>query len=236
MIQKKREIGIASELKVRQADDGTTGRTVEGYALKFGVRSVMLCDWYENYVEILEPGCLTRAVLDTQDIKLTMFHSSKLVLGRSNKGTGTLSYDVDSEGVRFWAEMPRTVDGEKALELVRRGDIAGCSFAYSTDEADEKAVSYEHVTEEGKEILVRHVWRIDRVYDFTLTTDPAYQQTTVSRREVEDKGVKLEGCGEKDPKEKEGTQQGPEMKEQECDPEKKKDALRSLRNAAGRRI
>lgn len=209
-------------LRLRQAEDGSTGRTIEGYALKFGVRSAMLCDWYDNYVEVLEPGCITQELLDRQDIKLTMFHSSKLVLARSNKGQGTLSYETDAEGVRFWAEMPRTVDGEKALELVARGDIAGCSFAYSTDENDEKAVSYEQIVENGEKFIVRHVWRIDNVYDFTLTTDPAYQQTTVSRREVEDKGMRIEGCGEK------------EKKEDSC--KKKQDAVRSLREAATKRI
>lgn len=227
MIQKKREVGIVSELKLRQADDGTIGRTVEGYTLKFGVRSVMLCDWYDCYVEILEPGCITREMLDSQDIKLTMFHSSKMVLARSNNGQGTLSYEVDEEGVRFWAEMPHTVDGDKALELVRRGDIAGCSFAYSTDEADENAVSYERVNEDGKDIIIRHVWRIDNVYDFTLTTDPAYQQTTVSRREVEDKGLKLTSTAKA---------AQPEDKNHIFDPERKKDALRALRHAARRRV
>ena len=116
-------------------------------------------------------------------------------MARSNKGVGTLNYEVDAIGVRFWAEMPHTVDGDKALELVGRGDIAGCSFCYSTDEGgSENAVSYERLkekTENGEDILLRHVKRIDNVYDFTLATDPAFEQTTVSRREVEEAGVDL---------------------------------------------
>ena len=193
---KKRTLGCLTNLKLREANDGKESRTIEGYALNFGVRSRMLCDWWDNYYEILEPGCITREMLDEQDIKLTMFHDRQLILARSNKGQGTLNYEVDETGVKFWAEMPHTVDGDKALELVARGDIAGCSFCYSTDEGDsEKAVSYEkleEVGENGKAVLLRHVKRVDNVYDFTLAADPAYEQTSVSKREVEDSGVKVD--------------------------------------------
>lgn len=195
-MKKKRTIAIVSGLRIREATDGAESRTIEGYALKFGVRSRLLCDWWNNYYEVLEPGCVTREMLDKQDVKLTMFHDRQLVLARSNKGNGTLSYEVDKVGVKFWAEMPHTVDGDKALELVSRGDIAGCSFIYSTDESDsENAVSYERLDEkgdDGEDILLRHVKRIDNVYDFTITTDPAYEQTDVSKREVEAAGIKFE--------------------------------------------
>ncbi len=206
-MKKKRTIAIVSGLRVREATDGAESRTIEGYALKFGVRSRLLCDWWNNYYEVLEPGCVTKEMLDAQDIKLTMFHDRQLVLARSNKGQGTLSYDVDEVGVKFWAEMPHTVDGDKALELVSRGDIAGCSFIYSTDEDDsENAVSYERLAEkgeDGEEILLRHVKRIDNVYDFTITTDPAYEQTDVSKREVEAAGVKFEQPQKQKPIDKE---------------------------------
>ena len=190
MAIQKRQLSIVENLKVREAtEEGSESRTIEGYALKFGVRSVLLNDWWSRYVEILEPGCITREMLDSQDIKLTMFHDRQLILARSNKGNGTLNYEVDEVGVKFWAEMPHTSDGDKALELVQRGDIAGCSFCYSTDEEDsENAVSYERLKEDDgdDETLLRHVKRIDHVYDFTLAADPAFEQTEVSKREVDD--------------------------------------------------
>lgn len=218
----KRTIALIADLKLREAPDGGESRTIEGYALKFGVRSRLLCDWWDPYYEVLEPGCVTREMLDAQDIKLTMFHDRQLILARSNKGEGTLNYEVDEVGVKFWAEMPHTVDGDKALELVQRGDIAGCSFCYSTDEQDsENAVSYERIdekTEGGDDILVRHVKRIDAVYDFTLAADPAYEQTSVTRREVEEAGVDLS-----DPESK------PEEPQPEVDEDKKREAIKALK-------
>ena len=232
----KRTIALVADLKLREAPDGGESRVIEGYALKFGVRSRLLCDWWDYYYEVLEPGCVTREMLDAQDIKLTMFHDRQLILARSNKGTGTLNYEIDAVGVKFWAEMPHTVDGDKALELVQRGDIAGCSFCYSTDEQDsENAVSYERIdekTEGGEDILVRHVKRIDAVYDFTLAADPAYEQTSVTRREVEEAGVDLSE------KQSEATEE-PQPEEPVVDEDKKREAIKALKremNAITRRL
>lgn len=215
-------MGFAVNLQVREAADGGESRTIEGYALKFGVRSRLLCDWWDPYYEVLEPGCITRETLDACDIMLTMFHDRQLILGRSRNGVGTLHYDVDEIGVKFWAEMPKTADGDKALELVQRGDLSGCSFIYSTDETDsENAVSYERLTEKtegGDDILLRHVKRIDNVYDFTITPKPAYEQTTVSKREVEEAGVVLTPSGHKP-----------------IDLAKKREAIRSVRERISRR-
>lgn len=195
----RRSVGFGVKLQVRAFSDGEDSRTIEGYALKFGVRSLLLSPYYRSFYEVLEVGCVTRALLDKQDIILTMFHNREIILGRSKNGVGTLHYEVDAVGVKFWCEMPKTVDGDRALELVKRGDIAGCSFCYSTDEDDsEHAVSYEkldEVDEYGDHIYLRHVKRIDHVYDFTLTPSPAYEQTEVNRRELERAGVPGVGLG-----------------------------------------
>ncbi len=227
----RRTVALVENLRVREAEgeEGKESRTIEGYALKFGVRSVLLNDYWNSYYEVLEPGCLTKETLDEQDIKLTMFHDRQLILARSNKGVGTLSYEVDEVGVKFWAEMPHTADGDKALELVQRGDIAGCSFCYSTDEEDsEHAVSYERLDEkdeDGDSVILRHVKRIDHVYDFTLAADPAFEQTEVSKREVE------QALGE--PLGDEVKDKNPDAQEREA-LAKRKEKARMLRELRGR--
>ena len=225
----KRAVGFEVQLKVREASEGGESRIIEGYALKFGVRSRLLLDWWVGvYYEILEPGCITRETLDACDIMLTMFHDRQLILGRSKNGKGTLQYEIDNVGVKFWCEMPKTVDGDKALELIARGDITGCSFIYSTDEKDsENAVSYEKTgekTEDGEEILLRHVKRIDNVYDFTITPKPAFEQTNVTKRELEDAGIVFD--------EKPKTSQEPKT----IDLAKKREAIREIRERIGHTV
>lgn len=214
-----------SGLRLREAGSGEESRTIEGYALKFGVESVKLLEGFAgDYYEVLERGCLTKDTLDKSDIKLTMFHDRQLILARSNQGTGTLSYEVDETGVKFAAEMPHTVDGDKALELVKRGDLAGCSFAYTTDEDDsENCVSYEKFDGEGdkgRDKIVRHVKRIDAVYDFTLAADPAYPQTEVSKREV------MHALGLDEPKPE------PKPEEPKVDEAKKRENIKNVRKMA----
>ena len=185
----RREACFQADLHVRESEGGSESRTIEGYVLKFGVRSVLLHDWWNPYYEILEPGCVTREMLDKCNIPLTMFHDRELVIARSKNGKGTLNYTVDGLGTQFNADVARTADGDKALELVRRGDLDGCSFVYSTDEMDPEAVTYEASGEkdaDGNDILLRHVWRIDNIKDFTLTGNAAYEQTECVAREAPD--------------------------------------------------
>lgn len=172
--------------RLREAADGQESRTIEGYAIVFGVRSQLLFDWYDRYYEVIEPGAIDEARLREMDIKMTIFHDREMLIARSNKGVGTLKLTVDEIGVKYEFDAPRTSAGETALELVKRGDLAGSSFTYWSDE--KSSVHYD-MTED--DILVRHVDRIDKVYEMTIASDPAYVETSVTAREIEAKGIHL---------------------------------------------
>lgn len=174
--------------RLREVGEGQESRIIEGYAIVFGVRSKLLFDWYDRYYEIIEPGAIDEARLREMDIKMTLFHDREMLVARSNKGQGTLKLTVDEIGVKYEFEAPRTPAGETALELVRRGDLAGSSFTYWSDE--KASVRYDMTDED---ILVRHVDRIDMIYEMTIASDPAYVETSVTAREVEAKGIKLPG-------------------------------------------
>lgn len=164
-----------SELKLRE-EKGS--RTIEGYALVFGEKSVPL--WDEGFArEVIAPDAISEDQLHKEDIKMTLFHNRERLIARSNKGKGTLTLGLDSRGLKFSFEAPDTADGNMALELVRRGDLSGCSFTYWSDP---KHVTY---TREQDEVI-RLVNQIDRIFECTIGSDPAYQQTSVSAREVEE--------------------------------------------------
>ena len=177
----RREV-VVTELHVREAGEGeAASRTIVGRAILFNTPSAPLwSDDEEEAREIIAPEAITKELLDGCDIKFTMFHDRQLILARSNKGTGTLSYTVDDKGVAFEFEAPNTVDGDKALELVKRGDLAGCSFAFSTHYWDESFVSRTVEVRDGRAYTVKAV---TGVYDMTLAADPAYPDTSVEARE-----------------------------------------------------
>lgn len=160
------------------AEGGSESRTIEGYAIVFGVESRILSDYWDNYREIIEPGAITEERLKEMDIKMTMYHNREKILARSTNGEGTLKLTVDEVGVKYSFEAPNTVDGDTALELVKRGDLSGSSFMFWTDERN---VSYERRSDD---IMLRRVKTIGMIYDMTIAADPAYEQTTVAAREA----------------------------------------------------
>ena len=63
------------------------------------------------------------------------------------------------------------------------------SFAFEDDWEDtENGVSYERTdeVEDGKEVWLRHVKRITGLYDVSIVTHPAYEQTSVGMREIDE--------------------------------------------------
>ncbi len=175
-----RILHTVSDLRVREAPEGqAASRTITGYAILFGVPSEPLYDYEDEEArEVIAPGAVTKELLDGCDIKMTMFHDRQLILARSKNGAGTLTYGVDDKGVYFEFEAPNTVDGDKALELVRRGDISGCSFAFSTHYFDSAYVMRDVQRVDGKTIITYTVNVITGIYDFTLAADPAYPDTS----------------------------------------------------------
>lgn len=182
----KREIFTASQLRLREIDGIEESRTITGYAILFDVPSAPLYEDEEEVIrEVIAPEAVSLELLDKSDIKMTMFHDRQLLLARSNKGSGTLSYGIDDKGVYFEFEAPDTADGDKAIELVKRGDIVGCSFAFSTRYYD-RAFVEESVVHGDKVEVTYRVKVITGIYDFTLAADPAYPDTSVEAREIVD--------------------------------------------------
>ena len=182
----KREIVTATQLRRREIEGIEERHRTNGYAILFDVPSAPLYEDEEEVIrEVIAPEAVSLELLDKSDIKMTMFHDRQLLLARSNKGSGTLSYGIDDKGVYFEFEAPDTADGDKAIELVKRGDIAGCSFAFSTRYYD-RAFVEESVVHGDKVEVTYRVKAITGIYDFTLAADPAYPDTSVEAREIVD--------------------------------------------------
>lgn len=180
-------------LQLREPQEGQQeSREIEGRPIVFGVRSVNLTPWSSTrkVYEILEPGCISRELLAKSDVILNLNHSNKVpdVLGRfRNSDKDTLSLVLRGDGVDCRCDLPKTNNANDTLELMKRGDITGMSFAFEDDwEDSENGVSYEKTNdiEDGKEVWIRHVKKITALYDVSIVTNPAYEQTTVGLREA----------------------------------------------------
>lgn len=230
-------------LKVREPQEGQTdSRTIEGTPIVFGVRSVNLTPWSDirEVYEVLEPGCITNDLLMRSDVILNLNHSNKIpdVLGRCRNGKGTLSLELRANDMGCRCDIARTPNADAALELMRRGDITGMSFAFDDDYEDsENGVSLERINEtvNGKEVWIRHVKRITGLYDVSIVTHPAYEQTSVATREQSDAIDKaIEAQIERQKREAEDTKK-PKAEPAADDERKKREAEeQALEEAAAR--
>jgi HK97 family phage prohead protease len=183
-------------LQVRETEGQQGSRVIAGRPIVFGVRSHNLTPWSSTRVvyEILEPGCISREVLQKSDIILNLNHNSNVVnvLGRyrNNPDKDTLKLEMRGDGIDCECDLPETTAANDTLTLIKRGDITGMSFAFDDDYEDsENGVSYEKTNdiEDGKVVWLRHVKRIVNLYDVSIVTHPAYEQTSVATRESSDR-------------------------------------------------
>ena len=178
-----RTIQTPGALFVRESAPGEApSRKICGYAIMFNTPSEKKekdTDYEER--EVIDPKAITQAFLDSNDIIMTMYHDRQKVLARSNKGKGTLSYRIDNKGVFFEFEAPKSPNGDEALELVKRGDITGCSFIFGTFYYNENYVK--RTSQKVNGVVTCRVVKMTAIHDFTITTKPAYPDTSVEARE-----------------------------------------------------
>lgn len=144
-------------------------RTVEGYALLFGVRSDGL-----SFEEEIQRGSLD-GVLAKSDVFALLNHDrGRGILARSKRGSGSLTLSVDEKGLKYRFEAPKTALGDELLENIRRGEVDESSFAFSVSKD-----KWEKKSDGGWK---RTIEQIEELYDVSPVYNAAYSQTSVYMR------------------------------------------------------
>ena len=131
-------------------------------------------------VEIIDPSCITREFIETQDIKINLLHERSLSFGRCNKGAGSLVLDTREDGLHFAVPVPDCDLGKRAKALIENGTYTGCSFEFWPKDYEVT----ERTGQDGKkDYVIRHK-SFERIGAITVGMDPAYQQTSVNAREM----------------------------------------------------
>lgn len=155
-----------SELRVL---DSTDGPVIEGYAAVFD-------QWSEDlggFREMIAPGAFAAALDGTPDVRALVNHDPNYVLGRT--GPLTLVLAQDEVGLRMTARPPDTQWARDLLVSMRRGDVNQMSFSFE--------VAREGQRWEDTPLGVRRwVTQIERLYDVSVVTFPAYPQTSAQAR------------------------------------------------------
>lgn len=139
---------------------------IEGYFAVFN----SVYEIFEGATETVAPGAFSKTL--GEDIRALINHETRLVLGRNK--AGTLELKEDSRGL--WGKIrinPKDVDAMNLYERVKRGDVDQCSFGFDI-------ISEE--TEFREDGSVQWTIREVKLYEVSVCTFPAYEDTSVSAR------------------------------------------------------
>lgn len=131
-----------------------------------------------GYIEVIEPGFF-EGVLG-EDIRSLWNHNTDYPLGRTTNDTLRLMDGPKALNVEI--EPPATSWGRDALESVRRGDVDGMSFMFTTKKDGDRWEMENGVT---RRTLLRG--GCEKLYEVSPVTFPAYPQTSAAvRAKIED--------------------------------------------------
>lgn len=162
---------LANNLELREVGDEKEVH-LQGYALTFDTISEDL-----GFRETIRKGALNNCNMD--NVVLNFNHDMDKPLARNNKSTGkgSLTLTVDEKGLFFDATPTNTSYARDLLENMKEGLIGKCSFAFSLDYSDSEAQSWDW--DDGiRGYDFRTINKIERLYDVSIVTNPAYESTS----------------------------------------------------------
>ena len=166
-------ITMTAEVRAVSTDDGSM--KIGGYAATFNAEATGL-----NFREVIAPGAFTRALASNDPVFLLVNHDMEGIPLASTQ-SGTLSLRQDSTGLYMEATLdPANPKAQELSSAVRRGDMDKMSFAFT--------VSPEGQT---KDAGLRTLTDIERLYEVSVVTLPAYDSTSVGMRNAEEADLEL---------------------------------------------
>lgn len=147
---------------------------IEGYFAVFN----SIYQIFDDLSESVAPGAFDDTLGD--DIRALINHDSSLVLGRNT--AHTLDLRQDEHGL--WGSITINPNDQDAMNLyarVQRGDVDQCSFGFDILSED-----YD-VREDGS---VHWTIRKVRLYEVSVCTFPAYEETNVKARSAQRDEIK----------------------------------------------
>ena len=157
----------------RAVTDDESEKIIEGHAAVFGEKTDICGCFYE----VIDKGAFDETSL--RDVPLFFNHDAEqipLARSRRNNGNSTMTLTVDDVGLAIRAKLD--VDNNPMAKTlwaaVKRGDVAGMSFAFR--------VSDEEWQDLESEMPTRRIKKFSRIYEVSACNFPAYSQTDISAR------------------------------------------------------
>lgn len=159
----------------RTVENEEEGAVIEGTPIVFN-QDTKMQDWAGEYNERIDVHALDNA--DLKDIRLFVNHdTNKIALARTKNGRGTMSFNIDNEGLHIKATLD-TENNQEARSLysaIKRGDMDGMSFMFRIKSQEWLDLDTNCPTRVIKEISI--------VHEVSVVNFPAYPQTSIDARD-----------------------------------------------------
>jgi HK97 family phage prohead protease len=166
-IEKRMHLG---DLTVERRDGDLP--KIRGYAAVFN----NLSDDLGGFREQITAGAFADAI-GRDDVRALVNHDPNLVLGRNR--SGTLIMREDANGLAVEITPPDTQAARDLVALMERGDVSQMSFAFTVSKDDQ---SWERT---GTGPWIRTIRKVQRLFDVSVVTYPAYPSTSAAMRALE---------------------------------------------------
>lgn len=147
---------------------------IEGYPIVFNQRTNI----GDLFFEEIDPHALDKA--DLSDIKFLVNHNDSMIpVARHRRGSrSTMDVAVDTEGMQICArlDLENNSTAKELCSAVTREDITDMSFAFGM------LVSGEQWSDLDKDMPVRRITEIAKVFEISAVNDGAYPQTSINAR------------------------------------------------------
>lgn len=148
--------------------DISAAEAVTGYAAKFNVRSLPL----DGFVEVIAPGAFDEVLGD--DVVALFNHDPNQPLARTSAGTLRLS--VDDIGLRYDFDLAADECSQRVAAFINDGRVSQSSFGFRV------AIEGDRWDRLDDGVILRTITRLERLYDVSPVTYPAYLDASVALR------------------------------------------------------
>ena len=164
------------DFEVRAKRDEQHGTYLEGTPIVYDAWTNL--GWYD---EQIQRGALDET--DLTDVRFLINHNTDMIplaRSRNNNSNSTMQMTVEEDGlhIRVNLDIENNSEARSLYSAVDRGDIDGMSFMFLVDG--------EQWEEEESEHPKRTITDIEKVFEVSAVTFPAYEQTSISARGLAD--------------------------------------------------
>jgi HK97 family phage prohead protease len=167
----------AFNFEVRAEQNEEHGHFLTGQPIVYNERTDL--GWYD---EIIDDGAL--AETDLRDVRFLINHNTDMIplaRSRNNNANSTMQMEVVPNvgmAIRVDLDTENNADARALYSAVERGDISGMSFMFVVGSDSWEELESEHPT--------RHIRKINKVFEVSAVTFPAYEATSITARGLSD--------------------------------------------------